>query len=524
MNWKYFFSPKQDSTRGGWLIVFCWSIWLLLLAPSLGYAQDGYLVHEVQYQETVYSLSRRYGVTPEQIYAANPSSREGIQIGQTLLIPKKGANSSAPQTSSSINTEGEIHEIAPGETLYSVARRYGLTEAELLEQNPILKGGNFPAGIRIRVSAPKPVGVSTTPNYGRAQAAQLVGDPVRVVLLLPVSKNGPSRYVEFYEGFLISVLSLKKIGISVQLDVFPANSTSEVNRLINSGKLRDAQLIIGGESEESVDRLANYARTNSMVLVSPFVWQAQKAFAHSGFFQINPPKQLLTDLVAAAFVQRYRGYHVLFVNYNNNPPASNTTYSVLQALCATKKMPYTVRSLKQLQEGMWPQVGNAPVMIVPSEGGQKEAETLFALLNTRGNQMITGVRFFGHPEWQSYDKEFQSQMSLYKSVIFTTFFFDENASESKEFQREYAHWFTGSLSDTYPNYSVLGYDVGRYFLRALAAYGTDISQNIAQLPQDGLQSNFVFRRLGKMKGHTNAGVFFVTYHPSGNISRESVVW
>ena len=51
--------------------------------------RDGksYYVHTVQKGQTVYSISRAYNVTPDEIYFENPGSKNGININQILYIP-----------------------------------------------------------------------------------------------------------------------------------------------------------------------------------------------------------------------------------------------------------------------------------------------------------------------------------------------------------------------------------------------------------------------------------------------------
>lgn len=101
--------------------------------------------HTVARGETVYSLANKYHVTVDAIYAANPKSQHGIVEGEMLEIPLGDI---------AANTEGGYvyHKIEPGETLYSVARRYNSTVADLMRANRGLSEDNFPAGATIRIT------------------------------------------------------------------------------------------------------------------------------------------------------------------------------------------------------------------------------------------------------------------------------------------------------------------------------------------------------------------------------------
>lgn len=76
-----------------------------------------YLIHRVDQNETVYALSRRYGVRTSDILERNPDAKKGLSIGQKIEIPLK--NYSPGQQGEYIN-----HTVKPSETLYSISRLY----------------------------------------------------------------------------------------------------------------------------------------------------------------------------------------------------------------------------------------------------------------------------------------------------------------------------------------------------------------------------------------------------------------
>lgn len=78
-------------------------------------------IHIVRQNETVWSIARLYGVSPQRIIADNGLNGQGyLVVGQALLIL-------IPET---------VHTVKEGESLYSIARIYGITEIELMQKNP----------------------------------------------------------------------------------------------------------------------------------------------------------------------------------------------------------------------------------------------------------------------------------------------------------------------------------------------------------------------------------------------------
>ncbi len=76
--------------------------------------------HTVAPGDTLFSLARRYGTTVEELMRLNGLESFLIQPGQVLRLPEK--------------TE-RTHVVAPGDTLFSLARRYGTTVEELMRLN-----------------------------------------------------------------------------------------------------------------------------------------------------------------------------------------------------------------------------------------------------------------------------------------------------------------------------------------------------------------------------------------------------
>ena len=81
--------------------------------------------YTVQWGDTVYSIARRYGTTVEAIVQANGlPSNYLIKVGQTLTIPGQPVSTN-------------IYVVQSGDTLLSIARRFGLTVKEIQAANNI---------------------------------------------------------------------------------------------------------------------------------------------------------------------------------------------------------------------------------------------------------------------------------------------------------------------------------------------------------------------------------------------------
>jgi len=135
---------------------------VLILALSL-VAQPAYAqgqVHIVRAGETLYSIATRYGTTPQAIANANNLANANyIYAGQRLTIPSGGGAAAS----------GGTHTVARGETLSAIAARYGTTVAALVRANGLASANMIYVGQRLIISGGGATGSSGGSSGGSQQ-------------------------------------------------------------------------------------------------------------------------------------------------------------------------------------------------------------------------------------------------------------------------------------------------------------------------------------------------------------------
>lgn len=94
-----------------------------------------YFVHDVVRGETLYSLAKRYGVTVDDIVSVNAILADGLKAGQRIKIPVQS------EVAENSAPKFQLHKVVRGETLYSLAKQHNLTVEELRMANPHVKKG-----------------------------------------------------------------------------------------------------------------------------------------------------------------------------------------------------------------------------------------------------------------------------------------------------------------------------------------------------------------------------------------------
>lgn len=105
--------------------------------------------HVVAKGETLYGVSKKYGISVDRLIALNPSARDGIKSGDKLVILQE--DTVPATTDKTTRSQGGTHTIAKGETLYRIAVNNGITVEQLLAANPDLDAYNYSEGTVLNI-------------------------------------------------------------------------------------------------------------------------------------------------------------------------------------------------------------------------------------------------------------------------------------------------------------------------------------------------------------------------------------
>ncbi len=134
--------------------------------------------------ESIYDIAAKLGVTKDFIIKNNPEAADGITNGMTLFFPVENQDASTVNTAKA--PSANVHVVEQGETLYGLAKRYGVTIDDLIALNPDAEKGlkvgqklNIPTAGQKSVNANQQVANAFGNANGASQVALPQGsDPV----------------------------------------------------------------------------------------------------------------------------------------------------------------------------------------------------------------------------------------------------------------------------------------------------------------------------------------------------------
>ncbi len=125
------------------------------------FAQQNFIKHKVEPGETVTKIAQKYQITPATILTLNPDAQNGLKPDMMLLIPK--GNGVIIKETEKVLTQNKTHIVSAKETVYSLTKLYNVTEDELQKSNPGLATNGLKIGEELIIPSKKAIITSSKP-------------------------------------------------------------------------------------------------------------------------------------------------------------------------------------------------------------------------------------------------------------------------------------------------------------------------------------------------------------------------
>ena len=275
-----------------------------------------YYSHVVLERQTLYSISKAYGVTLQEIYDANPTLNlevEGLKQYQILLIPVTGQSARTEESAQTAVTEQAgptanpeetvspeeesqeeefiIHKVKWYEELSDISAKYGVSTKIIMSYNGLTSTEvnrkmrlRIPQGNTLRRLEGK-AGEIVNEEVSQTEQAEVQENPssedteedssflfpfgkrqVHAALILPFESNGQSsdNMYDFYCGALLAVKDLETEGITTNLSVYDLSSGGALGESSLSAK----DVVLGPVSATDISKVLPLCPSGKY-LVSP---------------------------------------------------------------------------------------------------------------------------------------------------------------------------------------------------------------------------------------------------------------
>ncbi len=508
-----------------------------------------FYLHSVEKQQTLYSIAKKYGAEIGTIIKDNPALASGLKEGDRIYIrtaktneqqstPEPGQTVNAPEPSS--QTE---HIVRWYESLYSIAKKYGVTEDEIMKANslptrrvetrmvlkiPVSKGLQEVTGkMKSDTLAKREEKIADTPlEQQRTRRGRdiLSGSERKYVasLVLPLNSSSAVKnetaesFMEFYQGFLVALDDIKRDlpGSNLEIRVFDIDSYSSSEEMISEGVLLGSNIIIGPMFNNQLEPVLKYAAEREISVVSPNPASEHLTMDNANLFQVSTPLVFIQNGIFSK-ITRFSEVTVIFEDGGADTNLVSITGNLLKEQYVNyRQLSYDIlrgRSiLPQMTEMLKSDKLNHVIVASNSEAFVSDVLRNLNLIQTMSGYNIS---VYGTPRWRSFenvDINYYHGMNLTVSM---QYFVDY----SKESVRRFISRFRALYNSEPSQYAFQAYDIAYYFLSALIRYGEDFKYDLADHKKELLQSDFNFILRDGEKGYTNSALRQVTYKPDYSI-------
>jgi len=432
--------------------------------------------------------------------------------------------------------------VAAGDTFYSLSRRFGITEEELSELNGGLQPADLKAGAMIRVpgkenarpSDKEPTAQPDTLGQPASEPVEAIefralrrSEPLKVALLLPLAVEGigtNNNYLEFYQGFLLGLDSVKlRHGYSVDLTLFnTGRSCDKVAGIVGSEAFRNTDLIVGPIYEDEMEPVVRYAETQRIPVVSPLA-HIERA-SSDVIFQLAPDPTRKYDKAADLFGSGKR----ITVIYTEN--TDKEFESEILALIGDRdyrthiyryEHPNDIarrggRSAADLTSLLNNDDDNVLIVMADNEIDVDRILAAIASADTSiSTRKSSAPRFvvLGNARWNRYNNIDRTMFFKNRVVFFSTYHAKRDADAVKNFDGAYIHAFNALPT----LYSYRGFDTAMIFVPAMY---NDIEYKMENKRYSPLQTAYLFGQDDRSRNHVNRNWTRVDYGSDFTITIE----
>src|SRR5574344_2149455 len=160
-----------------------------------------------------------------------------------------------------------------------------------------------------------------------------------MAIMLPFEED--SRMVEYYEGLLLAIDSLKQSGVSMDIYAFDTSKESISTLLKDKKELANMDIIFGPKEKADIKMMGDFARKHEIRLVIPFTSKDNEVFTNPFIFMANTPQLYLYNTVYEHFSRQSSNANLIFIENTVGDTSKNQFVKGLKDYLLRNGVTYT---------------------------------------------------------------------------------------------------------------------------------------------------------------------------------------
>lgn len=417
------------------------------------------------------------------------------------------------------------HKVKKKETIFGISRMYGLTIEELIKANPEMNAPDYELKKGMVLNIPfskdsQETVVKSAKQETEVKTVQLVDDvrnrSIRLGVMLPLHNiNGDGRRMtEYYRGVLMACDSLKKQGLSIDVHAWNTAEDGNINSILSDPTAAKCDLIIGPLYSKQMDALSAYITKHDIRLLIPFSINAPQLTTNRNIFQVYQSQNEQNEAIFTHFIERFKDYHTVVIDCNDSTSKKGSFTFGLRRQMEQRAMDVVVTNLKSSESNFSKAFSKTkPNVVILNTGRSQELGVAFSKINgLKANNPEFDITMFGYTDWLLYTRTYLENFYKYNTYIPSVFYYNPLSPSTQRFERKYRQNFRGDMQNSLPRFAITGFDHAYFFLKGLHKYGKAFNGAEGMFGFPPLQTPLKFERYGN-GGLRNRTMMFVHYRP-----------
>lgn len=435
---------------------------------------DTFMVHQVAKGETAFGISQLYGISLDSLAGKNPQVKEGLSIGEWLVIPKYNASYQAQLDEATPGPETPYDMPAGSKDVYQLGL---LLPFELQENDSIEK---------------------------------LLQDKKPLYVLTEIA-------LEFYRGVRLGLDSLKKLGFNAELHVYDVGEDIvHAREIMRRPELARMDLMMGPLHKNTLALYSEHSTQHQYYLVSPNAFSNDVLAENPYHFKPTASRETLIKYLSNYVAIQHGNHNVMMVNSESPRDWPQRKLFMQYYNEAAASFPNAFRdSIVSLTKDQfdparaenWLRMDTLNVVVIPSNELAFVSDFMTRLI--RLEREGYPIQVYGLDQWVKYDNieaEYKNSLRLRLAVPNHVDYHDERVLDFLEKFRD-AYQMEPSRFE----YGFQGYDLALFFGKALLEDGKAFGAHVEGLEMSGLMGNYRFGRSATGHDFENKNVYILEY-------------
>lgn len=456
--------------------------------------------YEVPAKETIYSITRKFNISRDELMRLNPSLIDGLRAGSTLIIAEVNNPATEEPQTEDVQAEEPLTQEEGNKVIEPVMPQIDTVAIE----------ETYPAETAV---APANIEKPATPMPEEADSA----DCVNIAAILPfmldsegITRNAQNQ-LNFYRGMLLALNELPAGDVKIKLTALDSEASAQtVKAFVDSPAFQELDYIIAPGDSLCIETIAAAADTTGATVLNMFAVKNDAHNRHESVLQANIPHAEMYDAAIDGFIKNFRNSKVLFLNATDIPADKQSFVSQLNTKLVHSGIPWEMIDYSGKLTSV--QLADLPLrdyVFVPTSSSREALMKIIpALIEFKNANPGMEVRIFGFPEWVVLRGDIKENLHRLNALVYSRFSTDLDGSDVEAVNNAYRKWFGSEPASSFPDTMLLGYDTMAWLINA--------ASNGIEAPYRGLQNAFSITGV-KDGGDINTALYFITFGVDGRI-------